>query len=285
VEAPGRIWFGYIAAVVIAVIGLLTMDPLAFVLAVAVLVATVLGEWYRGRQAALASAVQDADLPDLVARWARGWAYARGFPRPVAVPGGVRVEVGEPGRRVEWVTTDSADTLAGLVDTVRATPEAWLSVVTASPAGVRPWFVEGGLAVSENEEALMAIGLADHASRPLPEGYRVEVERNAGVISVTVRSDDAGDAGVAARGTIAVIGADAVADRIQTDPDHRRRGLGAAVMSLLVSAAREAGAVRGLLVASEMGEALYAGLGWHVEARLVTARSATPRTSVESRHG
>ncbi|MEI7056872.1 GNAT family N-acetyltransferase [Nocardioides sp. CCNWLW239] len=283
-EAPGRIWFGYIAAVGIAVIGLITLDPLAFVLALAVLGATVLGEWYRGRQAALAAAAQDAGLPDLVPRWARGWAYSRGFPRPAEVPGGVRVEVGEPGRRVEWVATDDADTLAGLIDTVRATPEAWLSVVTDSPAGVRPWFVEGGLEAGDGEETLMSIELADHADRPFPEGYRAEVERDGGVIAVTVRPEDAAEV-AAASGRIAVIGVDAVADRIQTDPDHRRRGLGGAVMSLLASSAREAGAVHGLLVASEMGEPLYAGLGWHVEARLVTARSATPRTSAESRHG
>ena len=280
-EAPGRIWFGYIAAVGLAVIGLFTLDPLAFGLAVAVLVATVLGEWYRGRQAALSAAAGDTDLADLVSRWARGWAYARGFPRPAAVPGGVRVEVGEPGRRVEWVATDDADTLAGLVDTARATPEAWLSVVTASPAGVRPWFVEAGLVANDGEETLMSIDLADHASKRLPEGYHAEVERDGGVITVTVSAGDA----VAAGGRIAVIGTDAVADRVQTDPDHRRRGLGGAVMSLLVSAAREAGAVHGLLVASELGEPLYAGLGWRVDARLVTARSATPRTSVESRHG
>jgi len=281
VEAPGRIWFGYVAAVGLAVIGLFTLDPLAFGLAVAVLVATVLGEWYRGRQAALSAAAAETDLADLVSRWARGWAYARGFPRPAAVPGGVRVEVGETGRRVEWVATDDADTLAGLVDTARATPEAWLSVVTESPAGVRPWFVEAGLVANDGEEALMSIQLADHAFRRLPEGYRAEVDRDGGLITVTVRVGE----DVAARGRIAVIGADAVADRIQTEPDHRRRGLGGAVMSLLVSAAREAGAVHGLLVASEMGEPLYAGLGWRARASLVTARSATPRTSVESRHG
>jgi GNAT superfamily N-acetyltransferase len=282
VEAPGRIWFGYVAAVGLTVIGLFTLDPLAFGLAVAVLVATVLGEWYRGRQAALAAtALGVVDLPDMVSRWARGWAYARGFPRPAAVPGGVRVEVGQPGRRVEWVATDEADTLAGLVDTARATPEAWLSVVTASPAGVRPWFAEAGLVANDGEEALMSIDLADHAVRDLPDGYRAEVERDGGVITVTVRVGE----DVAAGGWIAVIGADAVADRIQTEPDHRRRGLGGAVMSLLVTAAREAGAVHGLLVASEMGEPLYAGLGWRAQARLVTARSATPRTSVESRHG
>lgn len=280
-EAPGRIWFGYVAAVGLAVIGLFTLDPLAFGLAVAVLVATVLGEWYRGRQAALSAAAADTDLADLVSRWARGWAYARGFPRPAAVPGGVRVEVGEPGRRVEWVATDEADTLAGLVDTARATPEAWLSVVTEPPAGVRPWFVEAGLVANDGEEALMSIQLADHAFRRLPEGYLAEVDRDGGLITVTVRVGE----DVAARGRIAVIGADAVADRIQTEPDHRRRGLGGAVMSLLVSAAREAGAVHGLLVASEMGEPLYSGLGWRARARLVSARTATPRTSAESRHG
>ncbi|MET8524034.1 GNAT family N-acetyltransferase [Nocardioides sp. NPDC004968] len=280
-EAPGRIWFGYIAAVGLAVIGLFTLDPLAFGLAVAVLVATVLGEWYRGRQAALAAAAGAGDLADLVSRWARGWAYARGFPRPAAMPGGVRVEVGQPGRRVEWVATDDADTLAGLVDTARATPEAWLSVVTESPAGVHPWFVEAGLVADDGEEALMTIDLADHASRAVPEGYRAEVGRDGGVFTVTISAGEA----VAAGGTIAVIGVDAVADRIQTEPDHRRRGLGGAVMSLLVAAAREAGAVHGLLVASEMGEPLYSGLGWRAQARLVTARSATPRTSVESRHG
>ena len=127
----------------------------------------------------------------------------------------------------------------------------------------------------------MSIDLADHASRAVPEGYRAEVERDGGVFTVTISAGEA----VAAGGTIAVIGVDAVADRIQTEPDHRRRGLGGAVMSLLVAAAREAGAVHGLLVASEMGEPLYAGLGWRAQARLVTARSATPRTSVESRHG
>ncbi|NYI77900.1 GNAT family N-acetyltransferase [Nocardioides panzhihuensis] len=279
-EAPGRIWFGYIAAVAIALVGLVTLDLLAIGLAALVLVATVLGEWYRGRQAALAVAAQDADLPELVSRWARGWAYSRGFPRPEAVPGGVRVEVSEPGRRVEWVTTDAPDTLAGLVDTARATPEAWLSVVTDSPGGVRPWFAEGGLQV-DGEEALMSIDLADHGSRELPDGYRAEVEREGGIIVVTVRSGET----AAATGRIAVIGTDAVADRIQTDPEHRRRGLGGAVMGLLVSAAREAGAVRGLLVASETGEPLYAGLGWHAEARVVMARSAAPPTSVESRHG
>ncbi|MGH3352605.1 MAG: GNAT family N-acetyltransferase [Nocardioides sp.] len=280
-EAPGRIWFGYIVAVVIAVVGLFTLDLLAIALAAIVLVATVLGEWYRGRQAALAAAQQRPDLGDLLARWARGWAYSRGFPRPEGVAGGVRIEIGEPGRRVEWVASDDTATLASLIDTVRATSEAWLSVVTEDPGGVRPWLLDGGLSAEAHEEALMTIDLADHESRELPDGYHADVERDGGLITATVRSADT----VAATGRIAVVGADAVADRIQTEPEHRRRGLGAATMSLLTAAAREAGATRGILAATEMGEPLYAALGWQARARLVVARPAAPRTPVESHHG
>ena len=280
-EAPGRIWFGYIVVAVIVVIGLITMDPLAFGLALVMLAATVLGEWYRGRQAAVAASQRGSDLADLLARWARGWAYSRGLSRPERVAGGVRVEVGEPGRRVEWIATDEVETLAGLVDTVRATPEAWLSVATEDPGGVRPWFLEGGLSAEAHEEALMTIDLVDHESREVPEGYHADVARDGGLITVTVSSEEV----VAATGSIAVIGADAVADRIQTEPEHRRRGLGAAVMSLLVSAAREAGATRGILVATELGEPLYVALGWQAQARLVVARPASPRTPAESHHG
>ncbi|TQL68167.1 acetyltransferase (GNAT) family protein [Nocardioides albertanoniae] len=283
VEAPGRIWFGYIAAVGLVVIGAITTDLLAFGLAGVMLVATVLGERYRARVAARLAADRRPDLADLVTRWARGWAFARYFPRPERVAGGVRIEVGEPGRRVEWVAIDEPETLSGLVDTVAATPEAWLSVATADPAGVRPWLLEGGLGSDSQEEALMSIDLVDQVSRDLPDGYAAEIERDGGRITATVRS--AGKAGeVAASGRIAVIGADAVVDRIHTEPDHRHRGLGGAMMTVLVAAAREAGATRGILVATEMGEPLYAGLGWQEQARLVIARPATPRTPAESHH-
>lgn len=282
-EAPGRIWFGYIAAVGLVAIGAITLDPLAFGLAAVLLMATVLGEWYRGRVAARLAADRRPDLTDLLTRWARGWAYARGFPRPERVDGGVRVDVGEPGRRVEWVAADEMATLPDLIDAVRVTPVAWLSVVTEDPAGVRPAFLDGGLSAETHEEALMTIVLADHEARELPDGYRADIARDGGVITVTVTSAVAGGDAVAASGRIAVVGEDAVADRVETETEHRRRGLGAAAMSLLVSAAREAGASQGLLAATEMGEPLYAALGWETRARVVVARSAAPRTPVESR--
>ncbi|WP_431964231.1 GNAT family N-acetyltransferase [Actinacidiphila sp. bgisy160] len=77
---------------------------------------------------------------------------------------------------------------------------------------------------------------------------------------------------MAARGTIAVVGADAIADRIETDAAHRRRGLGRAAMSALAEAAVSQGARTGLLIASQEGQLLYSCLGWHHEADVLIAR-------------
>ncbi|MFJ4906032.1 GNAT family N-acetyltransferase [Streptomyces sp. NPDC093249] len=51
-------------------------------------------------------------------------------------------------------------------------------------------------------------------------------------------------------------------DRIETDPAHRRRGLGSNVMLTLEAAAAQAGAGTGVLAATVDGLALYDSLGW-----------------------
>jgi ribosomal protein S18 acetylase RimI-like enzyme len=70
-----------------------------------------------------------------------------------------------------------------------------------------------------------------------------------------------------------VTGTDAVADMVSTEPAHRRRGLGRAVMGALVAEAIKQGATDGLLVASPDGLGLYRALGWSVAADMVFARS------------
>ena len=100
----------------------------------------------------------------------------------------------------------------------------------------------------------------------------------------TVRqSDDRGDGGVVgvrvvdsdgvevARGMVAVAGADAVVHAIQTEPAHRRRGLGRVVTAHLCARAAERGARTGLLVASTAGERLYRALGWSPRATVLVA--------------
>ncbi len=64
----------------------------------------------------------------------------------------------------------------------------------------------------------------------------------------------------------------AVPDKITTERDHRRRGLGAAMMTLLGDAARERGVHQGVLVASDEGRRLYLHLGWGLHGAVVVSR-------------
>jgi GNAT superfamily N-acetyltransferase len=130
--------------------------------------------------------------------------------------------------------------------------------------------VAAGLVVLKGSERLMTIDLRAHPVATAPDGYRVSVTREGGVLTAVAR-DEAGQIG--AHGTMGISGDDAVADRIETGPAHRRRGLARAVMGALASAA---GVTHGLLIASEDGQHLYAALGWRpVAAVLIAARPGT----------
>lgn len=72
---------------------------------------------------------------------------------------------------------------------------------------------------------------------------------------------------------MAVVGTDAIADRIETVPEHRRRGLGSVVMSSLVENAMAHGATTGILVATADGQQLYSALGWTTRATVLIAQT------------
>ena len=59
-------------------------------------------------------------------------------------------------------------------------------------------------------------------------------------------------------------------DRIVTSADHRRRGLGTAVMSLLGHSGTDR-RMPSVLVATDQGRALYESLGWRVLSPYATA--------------
>ncbi|MCX5400331.1 GNAT family N-acetyltransferase [Streptomyces sp. NBC_00102] len=218
-----------------------------------------------------------------IRRWLTGWTVARSLPQaePVASAGdGLRSTCDQPGREVEVIALradeepQSVARLAAVVAAERRT--TWLTVPTLRPAAVEAAVGAAGLELVHKSEWFMAIDLAEHPQHAPAAPYEREV-RTDGPITIVSLRDASGE--VAARGTIAVVGAEAIADRIETDPAHRRRGLGRATMSALVEAAVAQGARTGLLIASEEGQHLYSSLGWHYEADVLIARRPTVPSS------
>jgi GNAT superfamily N-acetyltransferase len=150
---------------------------------------------------------------------------------------------------------DDPDSVARLAAMLHAeTGQAWLTVPTREPNRVAAALEAAGLEFVSRTEALMATDLRTQPVHTMAEPYRLRTEVTASVVYVSV---EAADGTEAAHGYAGLTGPYAVADRILTEPEHRRRPLGTAVMAAIADAAIAAGATQGLLVGSAEGQALY----------------------------
>jgi GNAT superfamily N-acetyltransferase len=101
-----------------------------------------------------------------------------------------------------------------------------------------------------------------------PEDYRVESSMSPPVLRVQVVTSNGF---IAAKGGVALVGAFAIYDQIETHEAHRRRGLGRLVMHALQESASRQGVGQGVLVATPEGRALYTSLGWQMHSLFTTA--------------
>lgn len=205
-------------------------------------------------------------LPHLVRRWQAAWALARGLPPAVEADGALHVRFGLPRRRLEIIVLDPGAVPALAARVAASSRPDWLTVITREPDAVAQTVKDAGLQVMDDSETLMAIELGEQPRAAAAAPDRVTTETDGPVTRAEVRAG-----GLAAYGTVAVVGGDAVAHDIATLPDHRRRGLARVVMSALVEQAMARGASTGLLVASVEGRHLYTALGWQPVAAMVVA--------------
>jgi GNAT superfamily N-acetyltransferase len=209
------------------------------------------------------------DLTDLVRRWERGWRECRGWATPDEARGGLHLVEDLPGRYREIIALHDDDT------TVRALAEdaaadhrpTWVTVATTRPEDVDRVVRAAGLAPRETREHLMTRDLTGHPTTAAPDPYEVTTTPTGRLLKVEVRRGD----DLAASGQASIVDGYTVPDRIETRPDHRRRGLGTVVMGTLITEAARLGAHTGILVASPEGQALYHALGWTTVATVVIA--------------
>lgn len=203
--------------------------------------------------------------PLIVETWVRGWTVARETPPPVKDRGGLRVDVGWPRQRVRYVFPHLVEGLRPLADAIS---EPWVFLkACASPEGMRA-LLPSRWVIQPLGFMMTCSGPMTAAETALPEGYSLDLQEEPRVPVARVLT--AGGE-VAAIGRIALVGDFAIYDRIETHPDHRRRGLGRAVMKALEAIGQARGATRGVLVATAEGRRLYEALGWRMHSLYTTA--------------
>lgn len=205
-------------------------------------------------------------LPGLIRRWQAGWGLARGLAPAEESDGALHVRFGLPRRRTESIVLD-LDALPALAARVAAADRPdWLTVITTDLESAVEVVEAAGLRVMDDSERFMGISLDAHPVRVAAPPYRLVVTTDGPVTRAEVWAGE-----LAAYGTVAVAGRDAVAHDIATVQEHRRRGLAAVVMGALAEQAVRQGAKTGLLVASEEGSHLYSALGWEPIAAMLVA--------------
>jgi len=201
--------------------------------------------------------------PKLVFAWQAAHSIARNSPPPVHDRGGFRVDTHSEKETKRWVFPQLCDGLRAIAQDITA-PRHYLKLCgsdeelrSALPAR---WEVQP-------TNYFMTATAVTPDAKPLPDGYRMELHQTG---PVTRASIIAPDGNPAASGCMAETADICIYDRIETAQDHRRKGLGAAVM-IALGAARRFLASPQLLVATADGRSLYANLGWTVLAPLAAA--------------
>lgn len=202
--------------------------------------------------------------PHEIAIWTRAWAISRQCSPPAPAFGGWFVHVGLPDQLSRYVfATLNPIRLRALGAAIRE-PHVLLKFPTNAAAvqsalgpdwdAVRTgWFMRTDLAGGE---------------AALPDGFTIT--RDDGPYHQYRLCDASGTE--AARARLTLIGAHAVIDSVDTEPEFRRQGLASALMRRLMTDAQAAGATVGLLIATDAGLLVYERLGWTVLAPWTTAQ-------------
>jgi ribosomal protein S18 acetylase RimI-like enzyme len=206
-------------------------------------------------------------MSELLRRWVEGWRLCRGLDPVIEYDDSLAVVLRLPGRERElFALTDDPAVVDRLA--AGAIEDVWLTVTTQDGDGAAQRLTEAGLEPFTEQKLLMSIGLRDHP-QPATTSYDLATRSEGPLEYVRVL---AADGTIAAQGMASIVDNVAVMHDIQTDPAHRRRGLGSVVMGELSRRAVERGAESGLLMATVEGVHLYRSLGWLPEATMVTAK-------------
>ncbi|MHA7208674.1 GNAT family N-acetyltransferase [Arthrobacter sp. MDT1-65] len=198
---------------------------------------------------------------ELLGTWITGWSACRGY------------EPRDDGRTTSVLLTDQQDqtehflfepTTELFLDVAAETRQDPLRVLTVVTSRMQELIDAAAplrMRVTDRQQSLMSVDMhGQDVEDPRAPGddFVLGRIRDGACRRVTVHSHGR----LAARGSVSAVGDYAVYDRIVTEEDYRRRGLGSYVMRALTAGVLEDDVTTGLLMASADGRALYEYLGW-----------------------
>jgi len=209
--------------------------------------------------------------PELIFQWSAARSIARNLPEPVPDFGGHRVDTYSERERRRWVFPFMQEGLSALAHIIDHPGDFIKLCGTASELKAvltNDWEIGNPGYIMTFEGKVIKRDVA------IPNGYVMEISKSDRTTEVRIFNDQSE---LAASGYAAETEKLFVYDRIATEPDHQRKGLGSIVMSTLRASIHQSG-IQELLVATEEGRYLYETLGWKVISPFTSASLNKPRS-------
>jgi GNAT superfamily N-acetyltransferase len=201
--------------------------------------------------------------PHIVEAWLRARSHSRGLPQPVADHGGLRVDTASVEETARYVFAAPVEGISRLGEKIT---EPRIFIKLCGPADLLRSLLPAHWTV--RPVTVMMTGPEEQRQTPpLPQGFSLDVTTADDRTQVRILAEDGR---LAARGHAAEREGVFAYDRIMTEPDFRRIGLGTVVMTALGAARRSSSSLR-ILAATDAGRALYQTLGWRVYSLYSTA--------------
>ncbi|GAA0534247.1 hypothetical protein GCM10008941_12150 [Rhizomicrobium palustre] len=205
--------------------------------------------------------------PLILHAWLSARSISRGLPPPVSEHGGFRIDTNSKAEIARWVFPKMGSGLEHLARTINK--PRYLLKLCGTAEALRAALTEGWN-LHAPSYFMQATGMP--GPKPLPDGYKIEITQTGHVWEARILSETGT---LAASGYAVEIQGVFIYDRIGTELEHRRKGLGRALMQTLHQARQHRSGLE-LLVATEDGRALYESLGWKTISPYSTASIICP---------
>jgi len=204
------------------------------------------------------------DLAELTNAWAHGWSVSRGTTPPVAITGGLKIDIDQTRNIARYVLEPYDWQRAAFLGRELTTPGTEIKIVGTADS-LRESLTNGWTMYDVHH--LMTIAFTRGVAEPPPSCTARIVNDGAALLGMI--GDSNGDIVSSAR--LAASGQYGVIDRVRTRAADQRRGMGRAVMTMLGNRALDEGLTTGLLSATADGRWLYSALGWTIRGELAGA--------------
>jgi hypothetical protein len=195
---------------------------------------------------------------DILEKWLKGWALSRELPLPIKYKSGYMIDVGYENQKKRYVFTEPNNDYIQLSKSI---DEPWVYLKACTAPDKLKSILSKNWVIESQGYMMSCSRQMSFSNHNLSDDYKFEFDNynSTFVIRIVTKNGE-----LASIGRVVLVDDLAIYDRISTEANHRRKGLGAILMKELEKIALANNVSNNFLVATEEGKSLYLSLGWEI---------------------